>query len=207
MKAANRGQMLAVNRILSYVAGTPSLGLTFHGGSSTTLMATVDSSYANHADRRSQYGITLHLGSFDSGTVYSVSKKSKCVSLSSTEAEYIALCEAAKLIAWARQFLLELSCPQPGPTDVFEDNQSTIRMVYHGNDKGRTKHIDVRYHYIRQLIEDGSINVKYLPTTEMLADILTKPLPSSQYLHLRDRLLGHAKSSPGRELDYEDDST
>jgi hypothetical protein len=62
MKAANRGQMLAVNRILSYVAGTPSLGLTFHGGSSTTLMATVDSSYANHADRRSQYGITLHLG-------------------------------------------------------------------------------------------------------------------------------------------------
>ena len=190
MKAATVGHMGAVNRILSYVVGTPHLGITFHGGQGTTLMATVDSSYGNHPDRRSQYGITLHLGTLDSGTVYSVSRKSKCVSLSSTEAEYIALCEAAKLIAWARQFLQEIQCEQLEPTTVFEDNQSTIRMVCNGNDRGRTKHVDIRYHYVRQLLADGVIDVQYLPTIDMLADILTKPLPSSQYLYLRDKLLG-----------------
>ena len=76
------------------------------------------------------------------------------MAISSTEAEYLALCEAAKLVAWARQLLSELGYPQSASIVVYEDNQSTIRMVNNGDDKGRTKHIDVRFHYVREMIEN-----------------------------------------------------
>ena len=68
-------------------------------------------------------------------------------------------------------------------------------MVCNGNDRGRTKHVDIRYHYVRQLLAEGIFTVQYLPTMEMLADILTKPLPATQYLSLRDKLLGTSPSS------------
>jgi hypothetical protein len=132
----------------------------------------------------------MHLGRF-SGSCFSSSKKAKSVTLSSTEAEYMALCEAAKLVAWGRQFLQELGFDQILPTIIYEDNQSTIHMVNHGNDKGRTKHIDIRYHYIREKVADRSILIEYLPSLLMISDILTKPLTGSFFLRLKDRILGH----------------
>ena len=185
--------MLAVDRIFRYIAGTKHLGLTFRKDTSLDglrLFITVDASFALHDDRKSHYGITMHLGRF-SGSCFSSSKKAKSVTLSSTEAEYMALCEAAKLVAWGRQFLQELGFDQILPTIIYEDNQSTIHMVNHGNDKGRTKHIDIRYHYIREKVADRSILIEYLPSLLMISDILTKPLTGSFFLRLKDRILGH----------------
>ena len=71
------------------------------------------------------------------------------MALSSTEAKYLALLEASKTIMWLRQFLEELGYPQTTPTTVHEDNKSTITIISNGNDRGRTKHMDIRYHYIR----------------------------------------------------------
>ena len=64
-------------------------------------------------------------------------------------------------------------------------------MVYNGNDKGRTKHIDVRYHYIREMIADGKISVSYLNTLDMISDMLTKPLETKLFVKHRDNLLGN----------------
>jgi hypothetical protein len=188
MKQANYFQLSVAKRILTYVIGTKDLGLTF-SGSDITLSAMVDASYASHPDRRSHFGISLHLGA-NSGSFHSISKKFKIMVLSSTEAEYIGLFEAAKLIAWARQFLSDLGFPQMDPTTIYEDNMSTIHMVKNGNDKGKTKHLDVRYHYIRELLLDKQVDITHKSTSDMIADMLTKPLDRPTYTKLRTRLLG-----------------
>ena len=183
--------MTAVDRIISYIAGTKDLSLTFHGDDgSINLLATVDASFACHEDRKSHYGITLHLSPKDA-SFHTISKKAQCVALSSTEAEYLALCEASKLVAWGRQFLNELGFIQDTPSVIHEDNKSTIHMVYNGNDKGRTKHIDIRFHYIREMIANQQVSVTYLNTEDMISDMLTKPLEPRSFLKHRDNLLGN----------------
>jgi hypothetical protein len=190
MKQATNHHLSTAIRCLSYLLGTPSLGRTFGGkGESINLWATADASYACHDDRRSHFGISLHLGS-QSGAFHSVSKKAKVMALSSTEAEYIALFETAKLVAWARQFLSDLGFPQLAPTIVYEDNLSTIHLVEHGNDKGKTKHMDVRYHYIKELVDKGDIKLQHRSTVLMIADLLTKALPTVAFIRLRPFLLG-----------------
>ena len=189
MKNPTEFDMNQVNRILSYIFQTKHLGLTFTGQGGVVLSVYVDASYAIHDDRKSHFGICMFIGNF-SASIATKSKKAKCMAISSTEAEYLALCEGAKLVAWARQLLSELGYPQPGPTVVYEDNQSTIRMVNNGNDKGRTKHIDVRFHYVREMIENKQIVVQYKPTQDMIADILTKVTPKPIFNQLRPSLLG-----------------
>jgi hypothetical protein len=189
LKNPTEFDMNQVNRILSYIFQTKHLGLTFTGIGGVVLSVYVDASYAIHDDRKSHFGVCMFIGDF-SASIATKSKKAKCMAISSTEAEYLALCEGAKLIAWARQLLDELGYPQSGPTIVYEDNQSTIRMVNNGNDKGRTKHIDVRFHYVREMIENKQIVVQYKPTKEMIADILTKATPKPIFTQLRPNLLG-----------------
>jgi hypothetical protein len=188
MQQATEIDLKLINRILRYIKFTKNLVLTFGGSEDSKLKSFADASYGSHQDRKSHYGVSLHLGS--GGSVQTISKRTKLVALSSTEAEYIGLCEAAKVIAWARQFLEELGFRQDEPTVIFEDNQSAIAMVHNGNDHGRTKHIDIRYHYIRDLVKDGKINVKYLPTEDMVADTLTKALEKKQFKKFRSSLLG-----------------
>jgi hypothetical protein len=189
MKQATNYHMTTAIRILHYLLGTKNLGRTLGGKSNLNFWATADSSYANHDDRKSHYGFTLHFGD-NSGAFYSTSKKAKIMAISSTEAEYIALFEAGKVIAWARQFLEDLGFQQTIPTLLFEDNMSTILMVKNGNDKGKTKHMDVRYHYIKELVDTGKIILQHLSTTEMISDILTKPLVLGPFQYLRNKLLG-----------------
>jgi hypothetical protein len=181
--------MTTAIRILHYLLGTKNLGRTLGGHSNLNFWATADASYASHDDRKSHYGFSLHFGDF-SGAFYSTSKKAKIMAISSTEAEYIALFEASKIIAWARQFLSDLGFPQTSPTLLYEDNLSTIHLVNNGNDKGKTKHMDVRYHYVKELVDTGKIILQHLSTTKMISDILTKPLVSGPFLLLRDKLLG-----------------
>ena len=150
----------------------------------------MDASFACHEDRKSHFGITLHLSPKDA-SFHTISKKAQCVALSSTEAEYLALCEASKLVAWGRQFLNELGFIQDTPSIIHEDNKSTIHMVYNGNDKGRTKHIDIRFHYIREMIANQQVSVTYLNTEDMISDMLTKPLEPRSFLKHRDNLLGN----------------
>jgi hypothetical protein len=191
MHQATQQHLLTAIRCLSYLLGTRDLGRVFGGynDEAITLWATSDASYACHDDRKSHFGISLHLGSA-SGAFQSVSKKAKVMALSSTEAEYIALFETSKLVSWARQFLADLGFQQVAPTVIFEDNLSTIHLVEFGNDKGKTKHMDVRFHYIRELVESDQVKLNHKSTLDMIADILTKASTTPIFLRLRPFLLG-----------------
>ncbi len=107
------------------------------------------------------------------------------VALSSTEAEYISLCSAAQETVWMRNLLRSIGFEQTGPTTILEDNQGAIALSKNPKGHHRTKHIDIKYHYIREATEKGDIELKYCPTERMFADILTKALPKARFEELR----------------------
>jgi len=92
---------------------------------------------------------------------------------------------------WLRQLLLELGFPHTKPTILYKDDKSAIHISENGNDNGRTKHMDVRYHLIRELIKTDVIQIKYMPTESIIADILTKPVDKKTFRKLQAQLLGN----------------
>lgn len=115
--------------------------------------------------------------------------KQKSVALSTAEAEYMAFAEAVKVCQSLRKLLTELHFVQQGATTVREDNQACLSLTKNDGDHGRTKHIDIRYHYIREAVENGVVVGEYCRTDSMLADLLTKPLPRPLFVKLRDSLV------------------
>ena len=105
------------------------------------------------------------------------------VTLSSCEAEYVALNLAARETIWLRRLLAELLFPQK-PTAIFVDNQSTIALTKHKMVKPRTKHIALRYHWIKEQVAGGVFCVQYIPTGDNIADFLTKILSQEKMTHL-----------------------
>jgi len=115
------------------------------------------------------------------------SKKQDTVALSTAEAEYVALSCAAQECVWMRRLNSELGNLPEGPTTILEDNQSSIAMAKNPQFHGRAKHTDIRHHFIREQVSDGTIELKYCPTCEMVADMLTKGLTQQQFCFLRER--------------------
>lgn len=125
------------------------------------------------SDRKSNSGYLFQLGK---ATICWASRKQTSVSLSSMEAEYMALSEACRELVWLRQLLEEIGAPQQKPTTVLEDNRSCIEFVETDRKSRRSKHIDTRVHYTKDLVDKGVVALQYCSTEEMTADILTKPL-------------------------------
>ncbi len=89
--------------------------------------------------------------------------------------------------------MFELGFEQQHTTTLFEDNQSTIKLIGKPGNGNKTKHIDLRFNFIREQVAHDVVTMEYLPTTEMISDILTKPLGISSFLYLRSLLLGNSK--------------
>jgi Reverse transcriptase (RNA-dependent DNA polymerase) len=191
LQAVTHEHMKALKRTLRYVRATLSLGLKFGGKNSQglELYAYSDSDWANDVEtRRSTTGYVCMLN----GAVVSVgSKLQATVALSSTEAEYMALCAATQDVVYMRRLLEELGVKQKGSTIIFEDNQGCIALAENPVHHQRTKHIDVRYHFIRERVESGEIKIVYVPTSEQVADILTKPLAKVKFEKFRTLMMGH----------------
>ena len=100
----------------------------------------------------------------------------------------MALAENCKEVVWLRGLLAELGYEQ-GVTWTFEDNQAAIKLSKNDVNHKKSKHIEVRYHYVRECVQNKLIHLEYLQTKEMLADILTKPLSANRFLYLRSKLL------------------
>jgi hypothetical protein len=128
------------------------------------------------------------------GAVTWSSKKQSVVALSSTEAEYVAQTHAAKELLWLRTIFGELNSPFETLTTLHCDNQGAIALAKDNKFHARTKHIDIRYHFIREAVEDGSINMQYIPTNDNIAaDIFTKPLAKAKFERFVEMLgLGYA---------------
>jgi hypothetical protein len=176
-------------RVAQYLCSTRHLGLTFQCDKDIQLMAYMDASYAGHEDAKSHSGMVLTLGP-SSGPIYSKSTKQTITALSSTEAEMDAVCAGCTTVVAARRLLGELGFTQKDATPVYEDNMSTIALTRGTGNWGRTKHFSVRYNFVRQLVEENAICMKYIASEEQVADLLTKELPARIFIPLRNRLLG-----------------
>lgn len=122
------------------------------------------------------------------GPVTWASRKQNTVALSTTESEYMAASEAAKEILWLRQLLIDIDEPQLVVT-LCIDNQSAIKLIHNPIYHKRTKHIDIRYNFIREKVEQNIINIEYVNSSNQLADFLTKALPPSKFINNRDQVL------------------
>ena len=114
----------------------------------------------------------------------------RIVTLSSMESEYVTAGEAAKEVVWMRQLLKNLGFPQKHATDLWEDNRAAICFSEAPTNHHRTKHIDVRHHWLRQLVSDYVIKLRPIRSHNQVADILTKNTEKGLFLKLRDRLVG-----------------
>ena len=119
----------------------------------------------------------------DGGAVSWSLKKQELVTLSTTEAEYMAATHAAKEAVWLRHLMAELFSPPHKPTILYGDNQSAIALAHGGQYHACTKHIDICYHFIHYIIKAGSIKLIYCPTDEQTVDVLTKALLSTKVKH------------------------
>ena len=159
--------------------------LTFGGKEKGKIQGFCDADWASQQHRHSISGFSFHFGQ---GAVSWSSKKQAVVALSSTEAEYIAQTHAAKEAVWIRNFVIEVQGTTHGPLTMLCDNQGAIALSKDNKFHSRTKHIDLHYHFIREAVDEGKINVEYVPTAENVADIFTKALPRPKFESFVERL-------------------
>lgn len=173
----------ALKRVVRYCKGTLDFGIVLGGAFSVPiLVGYADADWGSCIEtRRSRTGYTFHLGV---GCVSHQSKKQATVALSTAEAEYMALSSATQELKWLRQLLGELGFEQT-LTEVFQDNQACVQMAKGNVNHQRSKHIDMRYHFIQEAVTAGEMKLTWIPTSEMVADILTKVLPAPIFLRLR----------------------
>ena len=173
-------------RLLRYLKGTIEYGLLYSREINCSLYLFSDSDYANDTcTRKSTSGMIAMLGKC---TVSWRSQQQKCISISTTEAEYVAASEAVKDIIWLKRLWNEFTNVKCTCT-LYLDNQSAIKMIKNPEYHKRTKHIDIRFHFIREHYSTGEFDLQYIGSSDQLADILTKPLPKPQFCYLRNFLV------------------
>jgi hypothetical protein len=179
---------MAVKRIFRYLEGTLSHGIVYGGSGRKDLILEgyTDSDWGSDSDdRRSISGNVFKLYG---GPISWQSKKQQTVALSSTEAEYMATSLATQETIWLRQLLEDLTFKQTSATTLFEDNKGCISLSKDSTDHTRTKHIDIRHHFIREKVLSEEIKLVYINTKENQADLLTKGIPRVQFEYLRSSM-------------------
>ncbi|KAM1357424.1 hypothetical protein ACFX2H_031230 [Malus domestica] len=173
-------------RVLRYIKGTLDYGLEYVKGKNSMLIGFCDSDWSGSIeDSKSTSGYAF---SFGSGVFSWASVKQNCVALSTAEAEYISASEATTQAIWLRFVLEDFGEFQTEATPVHCDNTSAIAITKNSVFHQKTKHINRRYHFIKDALKDGIIDLVYCPTNEELADIFTKPLPKDRFNYLRSML-------------------
>lgn len=177
----------AAKRVLRYLKATQDVGLLYKQ-TRQDIAGFVDADWANDpTDRKSFTGYVFKLA--DNAISWECRKQTS-TALSSTEAEYMALSEASKEAVYLNGLLIELCSTydkaveifsENQSIDLFNDNQSAQKIATNPIFHRRTKHVDVRYHHLREKIAEGKINLHYLSTQQMIADVCTKALPGPKH--------------------------
>jgi hypothetical protein len=158
---------------MCYLKGTKDLGLTL-GMMDAGLKAYVDAEWASQPHHYSMSGYVVLL---NGGPVAWSARKQPLIALSTAEAEYIALTTVAHEVLYLQLLINELYKPVNLPTPVYCDNQAAITLASNNKFQSRTKHIDLRYHFIRVHIKNGTFELKYCPSEDNVTDAFTKALP------------------------------
>ena len=177
----------AVKRIMRYLKGTFNFGLLYNATNPTDLIGYSDADWAGDVDdRKSTSGYVFQICG---GAVSWRSKKQSCVALSTAEAEYMALASATQEAIWMKHLINDLHTEiLEKPVCIHEDNQSTICIAKNHQYHGRSKHIDIKYHFTRDQVISGNIELNYCKSEDMVADLFTKPLSGPQFKCLRELL-------------------
>ena len=184
MANPSKAHLVAAKRIFRYLRGTVDQGLTL-GGEDLVLIGYADADWAGELDgRRSTSGYVFYYG----GPVTWMVQRQKTIALSSTESEYYSLAEAGKEAIWLRSFLSALGVQTSSPTVIMDDNQGAIALAQNPVHHARTKHIDVKIHFIRDCIKNKVIEVQYVPIADQVADIMTKALARPLFRKLSSEL-------------------
>ncbi|BBH04777.1 BURP domain-containing protein, partial [Prunus dulcis] len=173
-------------RVLRYVKGTLDYGLEYVKGKETVLIGYCDSDWSGSVyDSKSTSGYAF---SFGSGVFAWASVKQNCVALSTAEAEYISASEATTQAIWLRFVLEDFGEFQTEAIPLHCDSISAIAITKNPVFHQKTKHIDRRYHFIKDALQEGIVDLIYCPTNEQLADIFTKALAKDRFCYLREKL-------------------
>jgi hypothetical protein len=167
-------------------------GLTLRCNNLNQLTWYIDGPYAIHEDMKGQSGAVLMVGD---NAVISRLNKQKVNTRSSTEAELIAVDDTLPTVQWAKSFMKDQGYDLD--TTIKEDNRSTILLMKNGRLSAgkQTKHLDIRYFYVRDLLERGIVSIEHCNTEDMVADFFTKPIQGKLFQILRDIILSHRDTS------------
>jgi Reverse transcriptase (RNA-dependent DNA polymerase) len=176
-----------LDRILSYLLFTKTKKMILRIGPNFILKAYVDASFGVYEDGKSVTGVVIMIGN---ATIYVKSGKQKIVTKSSTESEGVGISDALSQVLWTREYLI-YSGFNLGPAVMYQDNMSTIFLANKGRSTSeRSRHIKIRYFFVKHYIDSKEITIEYLPTGEMIADILTKPLHGTLFARFCAKLTG-----------------
>jgi hypothetical protein len=188
MEAPGRDHWLAVKRILRYLKGTLGYGCKYEKGAELKpmLLGYSDSDFAGDMeDRKSTTGV----GYFLNGSLVTwASQKQKIVALLSCEAEYVAAVAAACQGIWLSRLVADFLGTKETTVRLLMDNLSAIALSRNPVHHDRSKHIDTRYHFLRECVEEGKVEIEHVGTAEQVADIFTKALGRVKFIELRSAL-------------------
>jgi hypothetical protein len=176
-----RVHLVAAKHVMRYLKGTIDYGLSYDGDHNLTLSGYTDSDWAGSvADRKSTSECCFSLGS---AMISWQSRKQSSIALSTTKVEYIAACSARCEAISLRKLLIGLFDLEMEAITILCDNQSCIKMTENPVFHDRSKHIEIHYHYIRDMVQRGALKLLYVSTDEHVADVLTKPLSCVKFEH------------------------
>ncbi|KAL0410959.1 UNVERIFIED_CONTAM: Retrovirus-related Pol polyprotein from transposon TNT 1-94 [Sesamum latifolium] len=179
MNEPSKTHFAAAKRILRYLNDTKNQGVEFKKEENCKLVGYIDNDWVRSVDdRKSTSGYIFCLGT---NVISWSSRKQKSVALSSAEAEYIAAMNAACEAVCLRRILKDMKFEQRGPTTIFCENMSAIAMAKNLVFHARSKHIELRHHFFRELVNEGEISIKFINTNDQPADILTKAVTSDKF--------------------------
>ncbi|OIT38695.1 retrovirus-related pol polyprotein from transposon tnt 1-94 [Nicotiana attenuata] len=183
MEAPTTSHLKVAKRILRYIKDTLDYGILYSSSKDSKFVGYCDSDWAGDIDdRKSTTGFVFFLG--NSAFTWN-SKKQPIVTLSTCEAEYVAACSCVCHAIWLRSLLEELHQPQKDATKIFVDNKSAIELAKNPVFHERSKHIDTRYHFIRDCISNKVVELEHVKSQDQIADIFTKPLKIEVFQKLR----------------------
>eukprot|EP00253_Pinus_taeda_P003845 PITA_03845 len=183
MQNPHENHWKAAKRILHYVRGTIQFGIHYNAEASPLLVGFTDSDWAGDPDDRKS--AACYVFTLGSGPITWACKKQSVISISSAEAEYHGAIKASKEALWLRQILSEFGFQQQHLTTLCCDNQSAIQLCKDPVQHQRNKHIELHIHFIRKLIHDHVLEVRYCSTDDQVEDIFTKALIEVKFTKLR----------------------
>lgn len=192
--APTQADMTAAKRVVRYLKATKSWQLRYDDPDGE-LVGYSDADWAG--DLKTRKSTTGSVFLYSGGAVSWASRLQQCVTLSSMESEFVALCDTSQEAVWLLTLMEDFGEPEQKPLTIKEDNQSCIKFVAAERTTRRSKHVDTKHCYVKELCERKVLQLKYCPTEDMIADVLTKPVGAVKHRKLSS-LLGLAAHGSGR---------